>query len=127
MWFIHSAHRRDCRLFWKWKSKHRGRLRLKGRSGADSTDGREQSDVGQERIAAELLVKLGLRFSPRTMNIHLLVKLIFRGGCQVAVFLAAGLRRLARPNQQPRRARSGFRQGPRVGPVSRPVQLPSDF
>ena len=41
---------------------------LKGRSGADSTDGREHPTWGQERIAAELPVRLGLRFSPRMIG-----------------------------------------------------------
>jgi len=39
-----------------------------GAATADSTDGERESTVGRERIANELLVKLGIRISPRTVG-----------------------------------------------------------
>jgi putative transposase len=62
-------HRRGFRLFWRWKSKARGRPRI-------PDDVRKLianmavNDVtwGEERIAAELLLKLGIRVSPRTVR-----------------------------------------------------------
>jgi hypothetical protein len=62
-------HRKGFGLFWRRKSKPRGRPRL-------PTDLRQLiTDVatanrtwGEERIAAELLLKLGLRVSPRTVR-----------------------------------------------------------
>src|SRR5215470_7289217 len=61
-------HREGFRLFWRWKS-HRGRppipvdLQVLIRQMA-----RENPTWGQERIANELLLKLGLRVSPRTVR-----------------------------------------------------------
>src|SRR5215471_6392242 len=61
-------HREGFRLFWRWKS-HRGRppipvdLQVLIRQMA-----RENPMWGQERIANELLLKLGLRVSPRTVR-----------------------------------------------------------
>jgi len=64
-------HRRGFRLFWRWKS-HPGRRpippelqRLIRRMA------RENPSWGEERIANELLLKLGLRVSPRTIRKYL--------------------------------------------------------
>ena len=62
-------HRKGFRLFWRWKSRARGRPRLPvevqdmiaAMAGANPT-------WGQERIAAELQLKLGIRVSPRTVR-----------------------------------------------------------
>ena len=62
-------HRKGFQLFWRCKSKPRGRPRI-------PADLRELiSEVaggnptwGEERIAAELLLKLGIRLSPRTVR-----------------------------------------------------------
>jgi putative transposase len=62
-------HRRGFRLFWKWKSKPRGRPRIsKDVQALIQQMAANNPTWGQERIAAELLVKLGLRFSPRTIG-----------------------------------------------------------
>ncbi len=69
--FIHW-HRQGFRLFWRWKSRP-GRpplpadLRMLIRRMA-----RENPSWGEERIANELLLKLGLRVSPRTVRKYLL-------------------------------------------------------
>jgi putative transposase len=57
------------RLFWRWKSKNRGRPRL-------SIDvqrliiqmAEENANWGEERIAAEILLKIGVSVSPRTVR-----------------------------------------------------------
>jgi putative transposase len=62
-------HRTGFRLFWRWKSKPRGRPRVPAdlrrliwhMAVANRT-------WGEERIAAELLLKLGIRVSPRTVR-----------------------------------------------------------
>jgi hypothetical protein len=64
--------RKGFRLFWRWKSKPRGRPRL-------ANDLRqlicemaaENSTWGEERIANELKLKLGIRVSPRTVQKYL--------------------------------------------------------
>ena len=64
-------HRKGFRLFWRWKSAS-GRppipteLQLLIRKMA-----RENPSWGEERIANELLLKLGLRLSPRTIRKYL--------------------------------------------------------
>src|SRR5215831_8982681 len=64
-------HRQGFRLFWRWKSKP-GRpripteLRLLIKQMAQ-----DNPTWGQERIANELLLKLGLRVSPRTVRIYM--------------------------------------------------------
>lgn len=62
-------HRRGLRLFWRWKSKPRGRPRvptdLQRLIAEMATANRTW---GEERIASELLVKLGIRVSPRTVR-----------------------------------------------------------
>jgi transposase InsO family protein len=62
-------HRQGFRLFWKWKSKGPGRPPIP----ADLRQliaelARANRTWGEERIAAELLVKLGIRVSPRTVR-----------------------------------------------------------
>lgn len=62
-------HRTGFRMFWKWKSRKRGRPRLP----EDLREliremARENPIWGEERIANELLVKLGIRVSPRTVR-----------------------------------------------------------
>lgn len=62
-------HRKGFRLFWRWKSKSRGRPRLPmeiQRLIAKMAE--ENSTWGEERIAAELLLKIGVRVSPRTVR-----------------------------------------------------------
>src|SRR5262249_45708289 len=62
-------HRKGFRLFWRWKSRAAGRPPIPTdlqhliatMAGANPT-------WGEERIAAELLVKLGIRISPRTVR-----------------------------------------------------------
>jgi transposase InsO family protein len=62
-------HRKGFRLLWRWKSRPRGRPRV-------PTDlqelivkmAQENLTWGEERIAAELLLKLGIRVSPRTVR-----------------------------------------------------------
>jgi len=62
-------HRNGFRLFWRWKSRPQGRPRVPAdlrqliaeMAAANRT-------WGEERIASELLVKLGIRVSPRTVR-----------------------------------------------------------
>ena len=61
-------HREGFRLFWRWKSR-RGRPRIPADLQAlIRRMARENPTWGQERIANELLLKLGLRVSPRTVR-----------------------------------------------------------
>src|SRR5919109_3472770 len=61
-------HRQGFRLFWRWKSRP-GRPRIPGELQALIRQmARENPTWGQERIANELLIKLGLRVSPRTVR-----------------------------------------------------------
>jgi putative transposase len=62
-------HRKGFRLFWRWKSRARGRPTIP----ADvqrliTTMAAANRTWGEERIAAELRVKLGIRLSPRTVR-----------------------------------------------------------
>jgi putative transposase len=62
-------HRKGFRLFWRWKSRAPGRppipADLRELIAAMATANRTW---GEERIAAELLLKLGIRISPRTVR-----------------------------------------------------------
>jgi hypothetical protein len=61
-------HRQGFRLFWRWKSRP-GRPALpKDLRTLIRRMALENSTWGQERIANELLLKLGLRVSPRTVR-----------------------------------------------------------
>src|SRR5947208_8063593 len=61
-------HREGFRLFWRWKSR-RGRPSIPVDLQALIRQmARENPTWGQERIANELLLKLGLRVSPRTVR-----------------------------------------------------------
>jgi putative transposase len=62
-------HRKGFQLLWRWKSRPRGRPRLPAdlqRLIADMATANRT--WGEGRIAAELLVKLGIRVSPRTVR-----------------------------------------------------------
>jgi transposase InsO family protein len=62
-------HRQGFRLFWKWKSKHRGRPRVPVDLQKLIVEMASRNLTwGEERIAAELLLKLGIRISPRTVR-----------------------------------------------------------
>ena len=62
-------HRKGFALFWRWKSRPCGRPRLptdlRRLIGEMATANRTW---GEERIASELLVKLGIHVSPRTVR-----------------------------------------------------------
>jgi putative transposase len=65
-------HRKRYRLFWRWKSRGPGRPPIP----ADlreliATMAAANRTWGEERIAAELLLKLGIRVSPRTVRRYL--------------------------------------------------------
>jgi putative transposase len=62
-------HRKGFRLFWRWKSKRRGRPRLPIEIQKLILQMAEQNvSWVEERIAAELLLKIGIRVSPRTVG-----------------------------------------------------------
>jgi putative transposase len=62
-------HRQGFRLFWRWKSMPRGRPRLPANVRRLIADMAAANRTwGEERIASELLVKLGIRVSPRTVR-----------------------------------------------------------
>ena len=62
-------HRKGFRLFWRWKSRPRGRPRLPADLRTLITEMAESNPTwGEERIASELLLKLGIRVSPRTVR-----------------------------------------------------------
>jgi putative transposase len=66
-------HRQGFRLFWRWKSRPRGRSRLP----ADlqrliAEVARANLTWDEERIAAELLLKMGIEMSPRTVRRYML-------------------------------------------------------
>lgn len=68
-------HRQGFRLFWRWKSRP-GRPRLPAELQALIRQmAHEDPSGGQERIANELLLKLGLRVSPRTVRKYLPTRL----------------------------------------------------
>src|SRR5215831_16727098 len=62
-------HRKGFRLFWKWKSRRGGRpsipIDLRKLIGDMATN---NPTWGEERISDELLLKLGIRISPRTVR-----------------------------------------------------------
>jgi putative transposase len=65
-------HRKGFRLFWRWKSKPTGRPRLpKDLRRLIREMAIENPTWGEERIANELKLKLGIRVSPRTVGKYL--------------------------------------------------------
>ena len=64
--------RKRFRLFWRWKSKPTGRPRLaKDLRQLIREMAAENPTWGEERIANELKLKLGIRVSPRTVEKYL--------------------------------------------------------
>ena len=62
-------HRKGFRLFWRWKSRAPGRPAIPANvQRLIATMAAANRTWGEERIAAELLVKLGIRVSPRTVR-----------------------------------------------------------
>jgi len=62
-------HRKGFRLFWRWKSRAAGRPPIPtDLQQLIATMAAANRTWGEERIAAELLVKLGIRVSPRTVR-----------------------------------------------------------
>jgi putative transposase len=62
-------HRAGFRLFWRWKSRRTGRPPLPpGLRKLIRTMAEENPSWGEERIANELLLKLGIRVDPRTVG-----------------------------------------------------------
>ena len=62
-------HRKGFQLLWRWKSRPRGRPRLREEvQKLIQRMARENPTWGEERIAAELLLKLRIRVSPRTVR-----------------------------------------------------------
>ena len=65
-------HRKGFRLFWRWKSKPTGRPRLpKDLRRLIREMAADNVTWGEERIANELKLKLGIRVSPRTVGKYL--------------------------------------------------------
>jgi putative transposase len=76
-------HRQGVQLFWRWKSRPRGRPRLPAdlqRLIADIAAANRT--WGEERIASELLLKLGIRVSPRTVRRYMSQGAAPRGGAR---------------------------------------------
>jgi putative transposase len=66
-------HRRGFKLFWRWKSRPIGRPRIpQDLRQLILAMARDNPTWGQARIAAELLLKLGIQVSPRTVQKYLL-------------------------------------------------------
>ena len=62
-------HRTGFRLFWRWKSRPRGWPRIPAELRQLIGEMANASRTwGEERIASELLLKLGIRVSPRTVR-----------------------------------------------------------
>ena len=65
-------HRKGFRLFWRWKSRPVGRPRLpRDLQELIRKMAAENPTWGEERIANELKLKLGIRVSPRTLQKYL--------------------------------------------------------
>jgi putative transposase len=65
-------HRRGFKLLWLWKSRPIGRPRFpKGLRQLTLMMARDVPTWGQARIAAELLLKLGIQVSPSTVQKYL--------------------------------------------------------
>jgi putative transposase len=62
-------HRKGFRLLWKWKSQPRGRPRVPAELRQLISEMATSNPTwGEERIADELLLKIGIRISPRTVR-----------------------------------------------------------
>ena len=62
-------HRTAFKMFWRWKSRKRGRPALpKNLRELIRHMARENPTWGEEQIANELLLKLGIRVQPRTVR-----------------------------------------------------------
>ena len=62
-------HRKGFRLFWKWKSRPRGRPQVPANVQKLIKEmALNNAAWGEERIADELLLKIGIRVSPRTVR-----------------------------------------------------------
>ncbi len=65
-------HRHAFRLFWRWKSRQRGRPPIpKGLRELIREMGRSNPTWGEQQIADELLLNLGIRISARTVRKYL--------------------------------------------------------
>jgi putative transposase len=64
-------HRRAFRLFWRWQSRPRRPQIPAELQALIRQMARDNLTWGQERIANELLLKLGLRVSPRTVRTYM--------------------------------------------------------
>jgi putative transposase len=65
-------HHKGFRLFWKWKSRSRGRPRVPGELQKLIAEmATNNTTWGEERIANELLLKIGIQISPRTVRRYL--------------------------------------------------------
>jgi hypothetical protein len=65
-------HRKGFRLFWRWKSRPRGRPRLPNNLRQLILRMAAENPIwGEARIADQLQLKLGLRVSPRTVGKYL--------------------------------------------------------
>src|SRR5215510_3626965 len=65
-------HRKGFKLFWRWKSRPVGRPAFPKIFANSSWRMARDNNWGQARIAAELLLKLGIQVSPRTVRRYLL-------------------------------------------------------
>src|SRR5262245_57680668 len=65
-------HRQGFKLFWRWKSRPVGRPRIPTDLRQLILEMARDNNWGQARIAAELLLKLGIQVSPRTVQKYLL-------------------------------------------------------
>jgi len=65
-------HRKGFRLFWRWKSRPRGRPKLPSNLQEHIRRMAAENPIwGEARIADELRLKLGIRVSPRTVGKYL--------------------------------------------------------
>ena len=91
-------HRKGFRLFWRWKSRPVGRPRLPGQLQELIRQMAAGNPTwGEERIANELKLKLGIRGSPRTVQKYLVVTATFRT-LNVFVIMDLGSRKILHHN-----------------------------
>jgi putative transposase len=76
-------HRKGFQLLWRWKSRPRGRPRLPANLQKLIVEMTQSNPTwGEERIAAELLLKLGIRVSPGTVRRYMTESTGPRGSSQ---------------------------------------------